>query len=466
MTLATALTALTAVLVSSTTFASSYIVGNGDDGGDLEGGRPISGGILIETRAKAIERLKRLNTASIDHLGTLIPELEKSDVFLVERNLKPKMKNDMGPESSSDGSEVFARTFAEPHAATRFFPAALSLNEEQLIALHVHEALHRALPAQAREDEAVVSKITLALTAADTSLDRARRVVAAEVNALDGESSTGARASAGGEIQSHTQIVPAEKLEQPSSLSYTYQSFSVYKDSSHYPIDSLHKLQTVFYPLGNEAHAFGLGMEFSYLKSPNQSYIMRPLTLLGRLRLARVNNYDIAGFASISLNTMTSGAGTENIDSPVGRDITTVGVSWRRDEARYYVDNKLSLSLLDEAKRKLITGSETFHAGKVIAAEVHAGGKYKSFEFGGFADLYLSDSFKSVDGQGQSATAGRFRVLGLGPELTYLSGAMRYSFSGRWVADATPGMSIDDIGDLVGYGVGQGSVSASATLRF
>ncbi len=446
-------------------FASSYIVANGDDGSDLEGGKPATSGILIETRAKAIERLKRLNTPAIDHLGTLIPELEKSEILLVERNLKPKLKNDMGPERSADGSEVYARTFAEPHAATRFFPAALSLNEEQLIALHIHEALHRALPSSVRENEAVVTRITLALTASDTSIDRARRVVLTEVSSPNSEGAPAPAGTAGGELRTNTKSA-FRSQETRSSLTYTYQSFSLHRDASRYPIDSLHNLRTIFFPLGDEARRLGLGMEFSYLKSPNQAYIMRPLTLLGQLHLTRFNDYDITGFASIALNTMTNGTESEAATSPIGRDFTTLGVSLRRDEPHYYIENKLGLSLVDEAKRKTVSSTETYHAGKVINASVHAGGKFKSFELGGFAELLLSDSYKSVEGQTQSTTAGRFRVLGVGPELSFLSGPMRFSLTGKWVADATPGMSVDDIGDLMGYGVGQASVSASASLRF
>jgi len=72
---------------------------------------------------------------------------------------------DEGPFHVNLMGKVYARTFPEPHAATRFFPAAAKLDSEQLQALHIHEALHRALPDSVREDEAVVSEITLAPSA-------------------------------------------------------------------------------------------------------------------------------------------------------------------------------------------------------------------------------------------------------------------------------------------------------------
>lgn len=462
-------TLLSTHLAGPTARASSYIVGNGDDGSDLEGGKVVKAGILIETRAKATERMKRLGTPSIDQLGTLIPELEKSDIQLVDRAVKPKAKIDHGPETSPDGSEVYARTFAEPYAATRFFPAALGLNEEQLIALHVHEALHRALPPAVRENEEVVSKITLALTASDATIDRARRVVATEL-----KSAGGGVSAVSGELVTNSASptpspspTPAPANERPSSLTYTFQSFSLVKDSSRYPIDSLHNLRTIFYPFGYDGHAVGFGMEFSFLKTPAQAYMMRPLTLIGRVLITRVNDYEVTGIGAVSLNTITSGTtSTETSDTPIGRDFSTFGIEFRRDDPGYYIVDQLSLSMVEEAKRKIGASTETFNAGRVIAASIHAGGKYGHFALGGFAELLLSDSYKTTDGNPDSATAGRFRVLGVGPEASYTRGAMRYSLSGRWVVDSTPGMTVDQIGDLIGYGVGQASASASISFQF
>lgn len=445
---------------------SGYIVGNGDDGSDLEGGKRITTGILIETRKKALERLRRLNTPSVDQLGMLIPELEKSDIYLIQRGIHAKTKDDRGFESSPDGNEVYARTFAEPHAATRFFPAALTLNEDQLIALHVHEALHRSLPESVRENEAVVTKITLAITADDASTDRIRRVIHSELRS--GEPATTAGAIPSNDSPGSSGSMAAKlrassgSEELPSSVTYTYRSFFIPKDQKNdYPMDSMHSLKTVIYPLGADNRAFGLGMEFSYLTTLDRSF-MGPLTLSARARVAQTTNYDINAFASLSLNTM---AGDEIRNSPLGRDITTLGVNFRRDEYGYYIEDAISVSLDGEAKRKKGATTQTYHYGKIIAASARAGAKRKNFELGGFAELLLSDSYVSR-GELGIGDSGRFRIFAVGPELTYIKGAMRYGLSARWIVDSTPGMSLDDIGDLVGHGVGQGSISASATLRF
>jgi len=78
--------------------ASATKVGNGDDGSDLEGARRIENGILVETRAKAMTLIKRLDTAAIEHLGTLQPELEKSEMYLVTRDSNAKLDEDKGLE--------------------------------------------------------------------------------------------------------------------------------------------------------------------------------------------------------------------------------------------------------------------------------------------------------------------------------------------------------------------------------
>ena len=449
--------------------ASGYIIGNGDDGGDLEGGKPVKSGILVETRNKAVERLRRLGTANVDHLGSLLPELEKSDIYLVSREVSAKTRGDLGGglETSHDGREVYARTFAEPHAATRFFPSALTLNEEQLIALHIHEALHRALPTRVRENEQIVTRLTLALVATDTSLDRVRSVVATEIDGSEANS-----VHANGPLLSSTLGEGASRGKwhlteenQSSSLTYTYKSFFIPdRQKSNYPIDSLHSLQTMLFPFGHGRRSLGLGMEISYLflNTPHEA-LLGPLNLSARGVIATGESYELALFGKLSLNTL---AGEEIKNSPMGRDISTVGVTLRKDRPRYYLENSLSLSFDGEAKRK--RGSEvlTYQYGKVYGASIRSGAKYKNYELGGFAELLLSESFRIQGGTGAGEATGRFRLIGLGPEFSYVRDALKLSVSARWVVDSTPGVNLDEIGDLMGTGVGQGFVSFSTTLRF
>ena len=448
---------------TQTAFASITKIGNGDDGGDLEGGKLVKSGILIETRNKALDRVRRLGTENVDNLGTLIPELEKSDIYLVTRDVAPKMGEDKGMEGTKDG--VYARTFAEPHAATRFFPAALTLNEEQLIALHIHEALHRSLPAQVRENEDIVTKITLAIAAPDASLDRVRRVVAAELKGQTPVAQTEGEVSAPGSVSAKAEIRASEtvRASRPSSVTYTYKSFFLpAKEKSSYPIDSVHSVTSVLYPFGIWKSAFGLGMELSYLKTPDQQ-LMGPLNLSARVRLGWVKDYDISGYVSHSLNSYSA---DEIKNSPLGRDVTTVGVNLRRDESDFYIENNFSVALSGEADRTISNVKYTYEYGNVYAATVRAGGKHKGFELGGFAEVVLADSFKVRGTDDYTKDSGRFRIIGIGPEFSYTKDALKFSTSARWVIDSTPNIGLDEVGDLMGRGIGQGFVSGSATLRF
>lgn len=451
--------------------ASITIVGNGDDGGDLEGGIKVSSGVLIDTRNKALSHLRRLNVQAVENLGTLLPELERSDIYFVERDLAPKLHEDHGMESSNDGTKVYARTFAEPHAATRFFASALLLNEEQLMALHIHEALHRSLPPAVRENEEVVTKITLALIAPDTSIDRVRKVVAQEINRAsphlplppnpvaheDGE------AAIGTSVATRTQIAPATvPVNRPSSLTYGYRSFFIPKqEQSSYPIESLHTLQSLLYPFGNGPHALGLGIELGYVRTPEESYL-GPIHLSARVRVASMQDFDIGLWGDVALNTLSS---EELKHAPIGRNIATIGGSLRRETSLSYVENLLSYSTSGESKQRVGKVEYLHEFGAILGASIRAGVKWKEIEAGGFTEVLLSDSYRVTGGAFQF-DSGNYRIISAGPELAYSKDAFRFSVTARWVLDSTRGVSLDYLGDLMGRGAGQGFVGTSASLRF
>jgi hypothetical protein len=163
--------------LSLNAIAAPTRVGNGDDGTDLELAKKVDSGILIETRADALARIAKLNAQNVPGLGRLLVELEKSEIFYVAHDVKPTAEAE-GGGLEHDANVVFARTFPEPVAPTRFFAAALMLEREQLIALHIHEALHRALPPDLRENESTVSQLTLALAAPDSTHDRVQATMA------------------------------------------------------------------------------------------------------------------------------------------------------------------------------------------------------------------------------------------------------------------------------------------------
>lgn len=438
-------------------------VGNGDDGGDLEAGVPVTSGILLDTRNEAVALLKKLNVASVEGLGHLIPELERSEMLLLDRNIDLS-KTDATPEAREHALEearaigavndkrelVYARTFAEPHAATRFFPAALKLERRQLVALHIHEALHRALPETIRENEKSVSRITLAITSSDTSFDRVSEVVSKEIPRgslrADGKAYTGG--------------------DRASIVEYGYQSyFRPDTSKSLSPVSSLHSLKSFTYPFGADAR-IGLGLELTFVILPERSYL-GPVGFSGRYRLGTWQSSDVDLFASLHLNTLSDG---EIKNTPMGRDTGTVGVAIRRDEKSFRVDNNLYFTPGSEIKRS-DTGTELTHKyGAVLGARISAVAKIPStpktgYELGGTGEILLANSHE-VQGGTTSTSSGRLRVVSVGPELSYLTGDLKLTLSGRFVIDSTKGASLDEIGDLMGHGVGQGSWGAAVTWQF
>ena len=61
---------------------------------------------------------------------------------------------------------------------------------------------------------------------------------------------------------------------------------------------------------------------------------------------------------------------------------------------------------------------------------------------------------------------GRQRLVMAGPELAYAIDDFKVGLSAQWLIDSTNGTKLDDLGDIMGRGVGQGSVSSSLSLRF
>lgn len=444
-------------------------VGNGDDGGDLENATTVKSGILIETRAEAVALLKKLDVARVEGLGMLIPETERSDILLVGRDIdlsktetSPEERNDAIEEARAIGAvnaknqPVYARTFPEPHAATRFFPAALLLDRRQLVALHIHEALHRALPSDVREKERVVSRITLALTASDTSFDRVKDITTRELAA--------ARTESGGAA---TESIDAKAtLERASLIEYSYRSFFRSEQSSTIaPLASLHSLRSFMYPFGSDL-TLGFGIEFTFAILPQRSYL-GPVGLSTRAKLATWRHYDVDVFGALHLNTVADG---EIKNAPASRDSATVGLSVRREERLYRIENQIYFTPGSQ-KTQVIEGIEQQHTyGSTLGAKVSGVGKFpisptETFEWGGMAEVLVANAHETRIGSTTTST-GRVRVLSIGPEVGYTRGDLRLTFSGRFIVDSPEGVSLDQMGDLLGYGMGQGSVGAAISWQF
>jgi hypothetical protein len=233
---------------------------------------------------------------------------------------------------------------------------------------------------------------------------------------------------------------------------------------SQAPVSSLHSLKSFLYPF--ESDAFGFGVEFTFVVLPERSYL-GPVGLSSQLKLGMWGRSDIDLFAALHLNTLTDG---EIKNTPVGRDTATVGVSIHRETRKFRLENVIYFTAASDATQKIGGVEYTHKFGAVFGARVSALGRTmlsptSTFEWGGMGEVLLANPHE-VQGPGTNEKTGRLRVVSVGPEFAYTSGDFRYSLNGRFIIDSTPGISLDQVGDLMGHGVGQGSWGAAVSWRF
>lgn len=418
-------------------------VGNSDDGSDLEGVRPIESGPVVKSRKKAVFKLKSLNVPGVEGLGTLLPEVEKTSLFLAEKDITTSLAEDQGHTSLS--GNVYARTLAEPHAPTRFFPVAEKLEEEQLVALHIHEGLHRALPPSIREDEGVVAKITLAITSPEATYDSIQKVA--------------------GDLIPKNVTKEVENQEVSyltgSNVGYTYRKFFAPNKPTIYHISSMHIVHSHLYPFGGKRTRFGLGLEFSLVNGPNNAN-MGPLGLSAHFRVFSKNGFEFGLWGQASLNTLSA---EELKSSPYGRDIGTLGFSLKKNLKKAYVENYTSISFGGSAKQQIGPIEYKYSYGSVVDVKIRSGLRVAKIDAGAFAELHLADYFK-VNGGAFNLDSGRYHIFSVGPEVNLEWDDFVFSVFGRFLLSATKNANYDFLGNLMGPGVSQGSLGASVKLVF
>lgn len=219
------------------------------------------------------------------------------------------------------------------------------------------------------------------------------------------------------------------------------------------------------YPFGRDL-SLGFGVEFTFAILPQRSYL-GPVGLSTRVKVATWRHYDVDIFGALHLNTVADG---EIKNAPASRDSGTLGVSVRREERLYRLENQIYFTP-GSLKTQTVDGIEQQHTyGATYGAKVSAVGKFPissmaTFEWGGMAEVLLANAHE-VRSAGTTTSTGRIRVLSIGPEVGYTYDDLRFTFNGRFIVDSTEGVSLDQMGDLLGYGMGQGSVGASVSWQF
>lgn len=453
-----------AALLTSPALAGPTRVGNGDEGADLEKLQPVKKGKIVEARKAALARLRQLNTAGVAGLGTLLPEVEHSELYLAGADVPAQLGEDQGIFHADMRGQVFARTLAEPHAATRFFPVAETLAAEQLLALQVHEALHRALPASVRQDESVVSSLTLAITAPQASHDSIQSAAQRWIPETDRLAMSAAAPT--------TVAEPAEKplpedarVRQPSRLSYEYRHFrqldAPSASTTTDPVHAMHVIHSDLYPFGGERSAFGMGVGASLISRATQSQ-MGPLGLSARLRVWSSRDFDVALWTEGSFNVLSA---EELKNSLYGRDAISAGISMRKDLRNFTIENLIGYTAPGSASQRIGAVDYEHQFGGVISVNLSAAARIQNLRLGGYAELDLANYYRVVGGA-FTYDSGRYRLLSVGPRVTYETLDFAVSVYGRFIADSTRGATFDFLGNLLRQGVAQGTVGASVSLYF
>ena len=428
-------------------------IGNGDEGSDLEGSEEVTVGTIVSSRAEAVKLLKSLNVNAVRGLGSLIPEIESNKLYLSKKDSLELDTVDQGSFHVDMKGRVYARTFAEPHAPTRFFPVSTKLEKDQLVALHIHEGLHRSLPPEIRTNESIVSEITLAITSPESSFDRVQAVV----NKYIPEEKSATVAAAQFPIPENARI------KNPSVFSYVYKDFFKAVAGTTYQINGMHVLDTELFPFGTESAVGGVGFELSLINLVNKT-VMGPLRLNFQSKMWSLRGFDVGLWGTVALNTLSA---DELKSSPYGRDTIHLGLSIRKDLNHFSVENFLGYTLGAQSKQTVGAVPYTFDYGGVVEVSSHPAFLISNLRIGGFLELLLGDHYEVFsDSRSFDYNPGRFRILSGGPELEYRFNSMALTVTARFLINATQDASYDSLGDLLGTGAAQGNIGLKWSYFF
>ncbi len=450
-------------LFSFSSKAAVTKVGNGDDGADLEALTPITSGPIFDSRLKAIEAVKKLNVTGVSGLGSLLPEIEKSELFLAARDVHPTGEQSGNMEISEDSGFVYARTFAEPYAATRFFPAATKLTAEQLVSLHIHEALHRALPASIRTNEDIVMHLTMSITSPGASYDRVRQVANMYIKKPNEEYSNTSTAA----MPSQDFVLP-EKSK--TVFAYTFDAYLQRSMASH----GIDFSNSIF----GYKKLFGIAIEpvfrarLKVFDRAQGMVIVGPSSYELQGCIALDNQALVSPFVRFTAKSMDDSFYFNN-----DRDVTTFGISYLSDIGATYIDSSLTYSLSSTAENStpytpISSESSTLYK-PITSVTVHYGYNWSRVKIGGVFETHFSERADNgnMDQSYQSYSfedleqKNSIRIFAVGPELSYQTQKMKFGLHYKRIYNNTQS-TLSDLGDIMDHGAGNGGFGTSLSMLF
>lgn len=412
---------------SFASYAGPTIVGNGDDGSDLENYKALKSKKILLAHQEALNILKRLNVQGINHLGNLIPELENTKMYMVENNISAERMQELGAFHSGPSKFIYARTIARPYAATRFFPAAESLDSNQLIALHIHEALHRALPEAFREDEKVVSEITLAIVSPLSSHDQVKEITSKRIDHYTGQFK--------GHFKDHDSYLSLK----------TKGVIGTDKTGTFSPQTNAYQLSNRLYPFDNKWSLIGLGVDLSYAKNERRT-TLGTLGLFASVDLFTLRGFDLSFFAKWNRALSDS---NELTNYMISRDSFLTGIIFKKQKGSLYSENLISYTWQRDDDRTLDNQSYRFEIGSITNLKSQLLYKKNNKFYGGFIDLNLVGATDVK----VAAKTSRSSVLAIGPRFEHHFDELSYALYYQHVIDSqSKGTTVSINDQLIGLG--------------
>jgi len=431
--------------------ASVTKVGNGDDGSDLEQLVKITSGPIIEAKTKALNLIEKLNIVGVPGLGRLKPELENSELFMAKSDVHPNTEQRGSIEVSDDYKKIYARTFAEPHAATRFFPAANGLTSDQLVALHIHEALHRALPEDIRRNENIVTHFTMAITSPGSSFDRVLEVSKQYIN-----------------------LASYKQLEEPTQLEITNQNIEMPSRSK-----SNFRISIVSYSL-EEGLAKGYRNDVKLIEFENSPFNLkliygRPAEFIFKLKSfidSSQSNRLFLGPLGLEVQELFYSDqhtqfgpfvrySSEAIDKDnitifenIGRDILTLGGIYKKRNEESYSHFVLGYSTASTIHSQYEGIDQMI--GSIVSLWSQLGFIYKKLNYGALAEVHFNQGRDSIK---------PFKLLVFGPEIEFVTDSFKAKLFYKSVTSSSE-YDLRNLGDILDRGYGRSGLGLTLNYLF
>lgn len=453
------------IIYSLNAFSSPTKVGNGDDGADLEDLQLVTSGVLISTRDRALKIVGDLNLKNIRGLGYLSDELAHAKIYLARNQIKSPKKFDVGSETSEDGKQVYARTLARPYSAVRFFPSSMMLTEEQLVRLHIHEALHRALPESVRGNESVVSEITLAITSPQANKDAIEEVVEKNMEPVAKPTSlTGGTSRIS--TKSLESLSPFTRMMEKSKFQFSYGSID---DDQGGRFRGLYKLEGDFYLFGEPEDSLGVSLGATAFES-------RLMTDFGAINI---------GFQEVLttwLGCQFSFAGVysyyPNQNYRIQEDLrlrnsTNLKISARREVETYFFDTAFRFILPSKKQISESAGqpsSQEYSAMRIF--ELSAGERWNHL-YSSLKINFISSAGNTykyhLNSQGYAEIQPdqqAFHLTTVQPEIGYMNHRFLLAAFASLILDGSREYTLNDLADPGNFGLGNQMIGVTAAYHF